>query len=589
MRLTIHKLLVFLIISVFTIVGGAAQMDKDSITLKKIEELYKISRGKYDTTAFINHHIILKEALKIGNVRFEFEGYKSLAWYHGNGHKKERSLDSAMYYFDMFESKMSRLDTVKYSRTLAGHYLNKGNILANRFGLLEPGLNAYYNSYKFLDEEEKNGISAYYTYISQIFSYKNDHKKALEVALPLLKDTSKISLPFKLMYLQNLASLYSDYNQPEKSLEINTEILRLAAKNEYKRDYYTWWTKNEMSNDYYELGNVKRAIDTALVVRKYFEEHTNKEATANNTEYLTAFYYAKGDLDTAISYAEKGLEEEYFITDYPRKYGELASFYMEKGYYEKAKELYRKKDKMNDSIRSIEQKVYTDYANANVKLLREKRKNQEINYNNELLEQKNKRQRLFIVILIIALVSLLLLFAVFKLYKKNKEGREKVKALKANEKKLLEEQIKLRNNELEATVNALSKRVIVLNTLKEQLVSPILSNDQKVKNTSKIITELIDNASDISAVTNKISSRYPSFTSLLKERHPDLSQRDIDYCLLTKLNLSLKETAAILNVSPNTVKVTRSRIKTKMQIPSGTSFKDYLEFIGEEKRNSVAS
>ncbi len=164
-------------------------------------------------------------------------------------------------------------------------------------------------------------------------------------------------------------------------------------------------------------------------------------------------------------------------------------------------------------------------------------------------------------------------------YRKYKEGKREVKKLKINEKVLLEEQIKLRDNELAATVIGFSKRLCTLNHIKEELEGSLLTDQEKVEKTSKTITELIDSASEIATITEKTSSKSPSLTILLREKHPFLTDREIDYCLLTKLNLSIKETASILNVSPTTVKVARSKLKLKMNIPAAISFKEYLNQI----------
>jgi len=43
--------------------------------------------------------------------------------------------------------------------------------------------------------------------------------------------------------------------------------------------------------------------------------------------------------------------------------------------------------------------------------------------------------------------------------------------------------------------------------------------------------------------------------------------------------MNLKETSGILNVSANTVKLTRSKLKKKLNISSKITLKEYLELI----------
>ncbi len=414
---------------------------------------------------------------------------------------------------------------------------------------------------------------------------KNQHKKALEFLVPFIKDTGLLPYSYKMFYLRNLATCYMDVSNTSKGIEINNILLKIAK--ERKDNYEVWWAKEQLSYNYYLQGNIKRAVDTSLIVRNYLKSNPNIEAALNNSYHLGLYYRDLGDLKKAIFYTEESIAGEFennesFVNkDLSIKYNVLASIYLKKRDYKKVDYYYKKVKEVRDSIRSREKLLFSTFIITNENLFEETQKNQEIVYNNTILEEKNTKQWLFIVILVIALVAFLLIIFTVYLLNKNKKGAIKVKKLRASEKKLLEEQIQLKNNELEATASLLSKRVAILNQLKKQLKATKFSAEEKVVNTLKIITQLINNASDMNALTNKISSRYASLTILLKEQHPDLSPRDIDYCLLTKLDLSIKETATILNVSPGTVKVARSRLKTRMNIPPEVSFKEYLNSIIE--------
>jgi hypothetical protein len=53
------------------------------------------------------------------------------------------------------------------------------------------------------------------------------------------------------------------------------------------------------------------------------------------------------------------------------------------------------------------------------------------------------------------------------------------------------------------------------------------------------------------------------FFPKLKEKFPELSTSDLKLCALIKLNLNMKQTAAILRISPDSVKVARHRLRKK--------------------------
>ena len=55
-----------------------------------------------------------------------------------------------------------------------------------------------------------------------------------------------------------------------------------------------------------------------------------------------------------------------------------------------------------------------------------------------------------------------------------------------------------------------------------------------------------------------------SFIDNLKEINPDLTENEVRLCALFKIGMSLKETASIMNISPNSVKNARHRLKNKL-------------------------
>ncbi|GAB3499898.1 hypothetical protein GCM10027341_24140 [Spirosoma knui] len=69
---------------------------------------------------------------------------------------------------------------------------------------------------------------------------------------------------------------------------------------------------------------------------------------------------------------------------------------------------------------------------------------------------------------------------------------------------------------------------------------------------------------------------HQSFFVKLKEICPDLTAGELRLCALVKLNLSLKESATILKISPDSVKTARYRLRKKLRIPEEQTLTDYL-------------
>lgn len=69
------------------------------------------------------------------------------------------------------------------------------------------------------------------------------------------------------------------------------------------------------------------------------------------------------------------------------------------------------------------------------------------------------------------------------------------------------------------------------------------------------------------------------FKLKLLEKHPSLNKSDIQLCNLIKLDLSNKEIASIKNVSPDSIKIFKNRLKHKLQLSANDSLTAYLKSI----------
>lgn len=57
---------------------------------------------------------------------------------------------------------------------------------------------------------------------------------------------------------------------------------------------------------------------------------------------------------------------------------------------------------------------------------------------------------------------------------------------------------------------------------------------------------------------------HPGYRVQIKQDHPKITSAELRYLLLEKLQLSTKEMAAMLGISPNAVQVTRHRLQKKL-------------------------
>ena len=87
-----------------------------------------------------------------------------------------------------------------------------------------------------------------------------------------------------------------------------------------------------------------------------------------------------------------------------------------------------------------------------------------------------------------------------------------------------------------------------------------------------------DNPSQWDALVETIEAIHPGLSGFIRRQYPQISDTELNVCLLSYAGLNPKETALMLNQSPNTVNMARTRIRQKMNLEEpGADFCAVLE------------
>ena len=155
-----------------------------------------------------------------------------------------------------------------------------------------------------------------------------------------------------------------------------------------------------------------------------------------------------------------------------------------------------------------------------------------------------------------------------------------LKELEASQKfmQLTNEKLKLdiesKNRELAVSTMSLIKKNEFLNSIKTELKEK--DNQQDIKKVIKIIDKNLNNTDDWKLFEEAFNNADKDFLKLIKEKHPVLTPNDLRLCAYLRLNLSSKEIAPLLNISPRSVEVKRYRLRKKMDLPHESSLTNYI-------------
>ena len=77
-----------------------------------------------------------------------------------------------------------------------------------------------------------------------------------------------------------------------------------------------------------------------------------------------------------------------------------------------------------------------------------------------------------------------------------------------------------------------------------------------------------------------LDSGYDDFTKKLRMKFPMLSEKDINFCCLVKINMSIQSLTDIYCISKNSVSRKKLRLKEKMGIGEGETLDGFLNRFG---------
>ncbi|MFD2200769.1 helix-turn-helix and ligand-binding sensor domain-containing protein [Shivajiella indica] len=203
----------------------------------------------------------------------------------------------------------------------------------------------------------------------------------------------------------------------------------------------------------------------------------------------------------------------------------------------------------------------------------------------------------FIYLLVFILITFITFKRVDKLYQKKtqaitaeqrKELEQKSNDLKNSQKELkklktekLEAEIHNKNKELaSATMHLLNKNGFIDQT--KSHLSQIIkkSKNQEVKNELQKVVQSIDKNiaedDDWHQFEIHFDQVHGDFMDRFKKVHPSLSPQEIKLTAYLRMNLSTKEIAYLMNISPRGVEIARYRLRKKLQLERSANLQEFI-------------
>jgi phosphate/sulfate permease/DNA-binding CsgD family transcriptional regulator len=131
--------------------------------------------------------------------------------------------------------------------------------------------------------------------------------------------------------------------------------------------------------------------------------------------------------------------------------------------------------------------------------------------------------------------------------------------------------------------NNLTEQRLFLDEINKLLVETLTKDklsdyQESIRNIQNIIHQKLTFASEKSTFYAEVEKIHKDFKIKLESKYPDLSEHDKKLATLIRLDLSNKEIATLMGISPKSVEVSRYRLKKKLGLEKDSSL---IEFINQ--------
>ncbi|NLT51197.1 MAG: tetratricopeptide repeat protein [Ignavibacteria bacterium] len=440
----------------------------------------------------------------------------------------------------------------------------------------------FYEAFKIA--KQNNNTELLYTLYAAIginYSYMEEYGKSLEylnksiVYLDKYDDNNKISL------LISIGQAYSNLGKFNESEEYLYKALEISKKiNSKIADVYI-----VLGDSYLRKKDFQKSIE--------FYDKTIKSGVSNESLYYISALDGLFQNNLELKKYDEAVKQALVIDTLS---GKLMSYDVQIKNLLSLSELYDYEGDYKSALH---------YANRYINLrdtLQAKQKNEQLNFLNiefetSLKEQKiaamEKEDKYKVILFSIIFISLILVISIMFFILKQIKQKNKIlllekqkiqyeKELETLEKQKLRFQVYEKDREILTHILQINQQKEILTNVKEEVTGFInYDNMEEVYNSVKKLNSDILNkiklCDDWEQIKMHFEKVHPSFFSNLREKHQHLTINELKMCSYIKLKFSIKEISRLLNITPESVKVSRSRLKKKLQIPDEVNIDEYLE------------
>jgi tetratricopeptide (TPR) repeat protein len=598
---------VLLILTFFFFNATAVQVGAQSVSELETKLTAQTDTVRVNTLLKLSHLLATKDTTKaMGYAREALKLSQELKYYTGEAQAWRRF--ARVYYFSNNTAQF--IHSLEVSTNIATEHTlwpivaeNHGN-MAGGYATIQSNntlaLEYYLKAYDVYEKHMPNGAK-YIPLLGIAVSYRNQaqYAKALEYieqAIPLI-DAAGDDRNKAIAY-ENSGQIYLKLKDLPKARESFQKALALFEKSDgIGGQIYSLVGLANVLRESDDLATAMTHGERALELCKNFA--TPDRARILGLESVGKTLLAQGKISNAKAYLEEGLaialklKAPESIRDFSEQ---LAKVSVKLHDYKRAFEYESQYKAYGDTV--LNKEMANQLSEVRTRFETEK-KEAEI----ELLKRDKQITQFYFATAVASMLGVIAFgyLIITRQRYKNKKDRElaaiqnqaltdkqalvevELKNQQLEEAKL-RDQLEFKNKELTTyTLNLIQKNESLEN-IKQQVDELRLLPDQQLRpklagliNTVNFSLNLDRDWENFKQHFEKV---HQGFFDKLSKEYPDLTGNDLKLCALMKLNMDTKEIATIIDISPESVKVARHRLRKKMNLVTEQNLSSYLAGFG---------
>lgn len=451
---------------------------------------------------------------------------------------------------------------LKDAYVFVGDYISAINLLNEAMNTAENTATA--NKY----------LASIYAGLFQCYGGLGDFDRANEVFKQGVKLAIEANDVHELWFLySSMADIRMLENKPKVALAYLNKAIEIGDKTKESYNVLNLQTKVDIL---IQLNRIREAETLCWKIRDAMATMAAYDFVGSNNASLSYIYLAHKNYEKALEYALRSYEETKATGDIENlveldttlaKIYELKGDFQRSNYYNKHYIQQHSQILKKERILEYQSKQYDKYIKS--------------------IESAKKSKQIYVFLSLFLFLILLLGIAFFVIKHRNTQLEVRLldEIAKAEEEKRLKMQIEMDSKARELTMMAMAadqKNALwqsVQQKLKEKLNDLPSVSEKEVRDVFKIIAQNSDTNDEWGTFKVHFESVHPQFFTILSQINANLTHLELRQCAYIKINLSPKQVSNLLNITPDSVKKARLRIKKKLNLSTEDSLTKFIATI----------